>query len=150
MLVMAGQERVYANALCVGIKHLMMEITVHTVEQKWTRKREKMYKSPIEIELNDFVYDIVKKEDEYTVKCIQQVGVNVDKDELIKTLEYDREQYEKGWNDRDNEIVRCKDCEHSKHWYRDKHLCYLWSETGIGVFEDGYCSYGERRKDEID
>lgn len=41
-------------------------------------------------------------------------------------------------------VVRCKDCEHSKHWYSDKRLCYLWSETGIDVFDDGYCSYGKR------
>ena len=45
------------------------------------------------------------------------------------------------------EIVQCKDCKHSEHWYSDKCLCYLWSETGIDVFDDGYCSYGERRKE---
>lgn len=43
------------------------------------------------------------------------------------------------------EIVRCKDCKHSKPWYRDKHRCFLWSETGIDVFEDGFCNYAERR-----
>lgn len=46
------------------------------------------------------------------------------------------------------EVVRCKDCKHSEHWYGDKCLCSLWSELGIDVFEDGYCSYGERREDE--
>lgn len=48
------------------------------------------------------------------------------------------------------QVVRCKDCKHSEHWYGDKNLCYLWSETGIDVFEDGYCSYGKRREDETD
>lgn len=43
------------------------------------------------------------------------------------------------------EIIRCKDCKHSEHWYRDKRRCFLWHETGIGVFEDGYCNYAERK-----
>ena len=47
-----------------------------------------------------------------------------------------------------DELVRCKDCVYSKPWYKDKSLCYLWSETGIDVFNDGYCSYGGSEKKE--
>ena len=43
-------------------------------------------------------------------KAIQNYGINVDKDELIKALSYDRHQYQKGYDDRDAEIIRCKDC----------------------------------------
>ena len=43
------------------------------------------------------------------------------------------------------QIVRCKDCKHSEHWYGDKQRCFLWHEDGIDVFETGYCSYGERK-----
>ena len=43
-------------------------------------------------------------------------------------------------------LVRCKDCKHSAPWYRDKARCFLWHEEGIGVFEDGYCNYGERKE----
>ncbi len=50
--------------------------------------------------------------------------------------------------DKPIDLVRCGECKHSKEWYRDHRLCYLWAETGIPVFEDGYCSYGERRADE--
>lgn len=39
-------------------------------------------------------------------------------------------------------VVRCKHCRHSTEWYGDKRRCFLWHENGIGVFEDGYCSYG--------
>lgn len=46
------------------------------------------------------------------------------------------------------DLVRCGECKHSKEWYGDHRLCYLWSEAGIGVFEDGFCSYGERRTDD--
>ena len=46
------------------------------------------------------------------------------------------------------EIVRCKDCKNSLHWYRDRRRCFLWSEDGVSVFDDGFCSYAERRTDE--
>ncbi len=51
------------------------------------------------------------------------------------------------------EVVRCKDCKYSKHWYRDKRLCRLWygeekPSAPIDVFDDGFCNYGERREDD--
>ena len=46
------------------------------------------------------------------------------------------------------EVVRCKDCANSKHWYADKRRCFLWCETGIGVYENSFCSYGERKEKE--
>ena len=46
------------------------------------------------------------------------------------------------------EIVRCRDCKHSEHWYGDKQRCFLWDENGIDVFEDGFCSYGKRGTDD--
>ena len=42
------------------------------------------------------------------------------------------------------EVVRCKNCANSKHWYADKRRCFLWCESGIGVHDNDYCSYGER------
>ena len=46
------------------------------------------------------------------------------------------------------EIIRCKDCKYCEHWYANKGRCFLWHEGGIDVFEEGFCSYGERRTDE--
>lgn len=46
------------------------------------------------------------------------------------------------------ELIRCKDCKYCEHWYRDKGRCFLWSETGIDVFEDGFCNYAKRRTEE--
>ena len=43
------------------------------------------------------------------------------------------------------EIIRCKDCKNSEHWYRDRRRCFLWSEDGVSVFDDGFCNYAERR-----
>lgn len=43
------------------------------------------------------------------------------------------------------EIIMCKDCKNSEHWYGDKRRCFLWSEDGVSVFNDGFCNYAERR-----
>lgn len=110
-----------------------------------------MYKSPIEIKWNDIVSDAVEKADEYIVRFVQQVGVNVDKDELIKALKYDRGQYENGWNDRDNEIVRCKDCKKyipcQKLPIGTSKWCDLFDRA---TCEMNYCGWGERKEDEIE
>lgn len=58
-----------------------------------------MYESPIQLMMND-MYKQIQVEQEITVyKAIQSIGVNVDKDKLIKALKYDREQYNKGYAD---------------------------------------------------
>lgn len=44
------------------------------------------------------------------------------------------------------EIVRCKNCEYSEHWYGDKCRCFLWVDDGISVFDDGFCNYGKARE----
>ena len=46
------------------------------------------------------------------------------------------------------EIIRCKDCKNSEHWYKDRRRCFLWSEDGVSVWDNGYCNYAERRTDE--
>lgn len=44
------------------------------------------------------------------------------------------------------EIIRCKDCKHSEHWYKDRQRCFLWNEDGVSVFDDGFCNYGELKQ----
>ena len=115
-----------------------------------------MYKSPIEIDYGEVVFEKVGQTEENLFRCIQNISINVDKEELLKALAYDRNQYEKGYADAKAElantedIVHCIDCKHSHHWYRDKAICFLWHESGIDVFEDGYCNYGARRTDGMD
>lgn len=58
-----------------------------------------MYKSPIDIVTTDIITEIVKKQERQVLKAVQNVGVNVDKNELIRALNYDRQQYEKGYAD---------------------------------------------------
>ena len=53
------------------------------------------YESPISI-----LYSKIQTQmEDDVVKAVQSYHITVDKDELIKALRYDRDQYEKGYND---------------------------------------------------
>ena len=43
------------------------------------------------------------------------------------------------------EIIRCKNCKHSERWYGNRRRCFLWSEDGNSVFDDGFCNYAEKK-----
>lgn len=58
-----------------------------------------MYKSPIEVVVSQFQEMIIQQQEEQTCAAVQKVGINVDKQELLKALAYDRGQYEKGYAD---------------------------------------------------
>lgn len=58
-----------------------------------------MYESPIEKIYSDIRTQIEQRDEELTLNAIRDVGINVDKSELIKALQYDRGQYVKGFND---------------------------------------------------
>ena len=101
------------------------------------------YQSPIEI-----VQTQMRSQIEGEIyKAVMNVGVNVDKDELIKALEYDRGQYQKGYNDRDSELVRCKDC---IHW--DEGFTEECGNINSICFHNGwckptwFCADGERKE----
>ena len=57
------------------------------------------YKSPIEIITEEMRIEQVKQLEDNIYKAIQKCNINIDKDELIKALNYDRQQYEKGFSD---------------------------------------------------
>jgi hypothetical protein len=58
-----------------------------------------MYESPIELITTEFTRQINKQTDEAICQAVQSIGVNVNKNELIKALQYDRDQYDKGYKD---------------------------------------------------
>lgn len=58
-----------------------------------------MYESPIELITNDIVSSVAKQMDYNIYRAVLTTGVNVDKEELIKALKYDRDQYNKGFED---------------------------------------------------
>ena len=58
-----------------------------------------MYKSPVDI-FEEISTKITEETDNHIVAEIEKaIGVSVDKDELIKALNYDRNQYNQGYND---------------------------------------------------
>lgn len=61
-----------------------------------------MYKSPIET----IIGEMKMQQEGEICRVVQEVGVNVDKDELIKALQYDREQYDKGYSDGYKDAVK--------------------------------------------
>ena len=44
--------------------------------------------------------------DNQVMKAVMRLGIRVDKEELIKALRYDRDQYEKGYNDGKEAILK--------------------------------------------
>lgn len=59
-----------------------------------------MYVSPITEIVSDVASEIIKdREDSLVMQIKQEILYDIDKEELIKALKYDREQYEKGYQD---------------------------------------------------
>lgn len=59
-----------------------------------------MYDSPIEKIIGEMQSQMVKNEEgQLMVQVSQTIGYKIDRDELIKALNYDRQQYEKGYED---------------------------------------------------
>jgi flagellar biosynthesis/type III secretory pathway protein FliH len=54
----------------------------------------------IQTETQKIAKDITKQHEDYIMYTINQtMGYEVDKDELIKAMQYDRDQYDKGYQD---------------------------------------------------
>jgi uncharacterized lipoprotein YddW (UPF0748 family) len=60
-----------------------------------------MYESPITVytQLDDILEEAHKKTEDYVYNYIFKIGVDVNKEELEKALQYDRHQYSKGYKD---------------------------------------------------
>ena len=63
-----------------------------------------MYKPPIEIVMKEVFQKMNEDFENAVFKAVQKVGINVDKEELLKALIYDRGQYDKGYEDAMNEV----------------------------------------------
>ena len=59
-----------------------------------------MYESPIQRIVGDIVTQMQENEEKQLMATVtQKIGYEVDKDELLKALAYDRGQYDKGYDD---------------------------------------------------
>lgn len=55
------------------------------------------YESPVAVYTQQIMYDIMQKQEDYIMQEIHNCGVTVNKEELVKALAYDRDQYNKGF-----------------------------------------------------
>ena len=58
-----------------------------------------MYKSPIELYTTDLQTKINEQAEGMIMEAVKGIGVDVNKEELTRALQYDRQQYEKGYVD---------------------------------------------------
>lgn len=93
-----------------------------------------MYKSPISMieSISDHITE--KIENELLVKVTTTVGFDVDKEELLKALKYDRGQYDKGYDDAKSEIIYCEECRYGGKclWEANGGYCHMarWKYDG--------------------
>ena len=73
--------------------------TPPTADMCYEALSELSYQSPIEIIMGQLRVEREERVEGEIFKAIQEVGVTVDKDELVKALQYDRDQYAKGFKD---------------------------------------------------
>ena len=100
-----------------------------------------MYQSPIEIIQGQMVTEY----ENGILRAVQKYDIHCNKEELTKALMYDRNQYDKGYKDRDAEIIRCKDC---KYWDNEDDANRCKHEYGgMWAKPNAYCSYAERKTD---
>ena len=97
-----------------------------------------MYKSPIEVittQLNSQIENEV-------LKAVQNIAVNIDKDELLKALQYDRNQYEQGYIDgkQANKWISVDDQFPQDNGYA---LVYINKYKQDAIREYYYCGNGE-------
>ena len=86
------------------------------------------YESPITKIYEDIAHQLAKQDDENCMYAINQtVGYAVDKEELIKALQYDRNQYQKGYEDAMS-VIEDIQAEIDDEWYRVKRDSYERAE----------------------
>lgn len=108
-----------------------------------------MYESPIKV----FQGNLEMQFEGEILKAVQRLDITVDRDELIRALRYDREQYQKGFDDARKgavPVVRCEDCKHLCVWNRKDmyafcpktNIVFLPFEKDTRTF---FCGFGERK-----
>lgn len=111
------------------------------------------YKSPVTLLLDSFDEKVIDN----VYQIVNHYFVDVDKDELLKALRYDRDQYNRGrldgYLEAKKEIVYCKDCRYFGEADSKKpeyHECKYFSDwvTVHYMLENDYCSCVEPKEKE--
>lgn len=102
------------------------------------------YESPINVIMSDVYTQLEVNLEKGVMSAIGNLGVDINKDELIRALQYDRGQYvmgfQDGWRAANEKIVRCKDCRSFLN--EDDGWCL---EMDRNIEPNDFCSYGKRK-----
>ena len=111
-----------------------------------------MYESPITLVQKQMAVELAEQFDGMIFNAVHAVMPVVDKEELLRALHYDRDQYDKGFADGKKaaaeELVRCKDCAYMPEAKVNKKGFLICPASGMEITDDDFCSYGERRSDD--
>ena len=105
------------------------------------------YESPI----TTYWRKVQEDADNEVLRRVLELGVVVDEEELVKALQYDRDQYNKGYldgcTDEASKIIHCKDC----GYYRSKHRVCLGrpGEPVVERFPEDFCSKAVREMEGV-
>ena len=103
-------------------------------------EKEATYVSPITVELHKIQREYNRKLDTLILNEIRKYDVKVDKDELVKALKYDRNQYEKGFADGKKEAAEKILQEVVNAWntgnLNQRELAYICTKNGIELGEN--------------
>jgi hypothetical protein len=105
------------------------------------------YDSPFELVVSDITTQLAQQIDKECWQAIQRVGINVDKEKMLTALKHDAERYreayakghETGYTERDEEIIRCKDCK-----WKGTYACFCKAKDDVQ--DDWFCSEGELKE----
>ena len=85
-----------------------------------------MWESPIKLLQSEMETQLEGE----VLKAVQRVGIDVDKEELLKALKYDREQYQKGYMDAVLSVFKAiKELYHNFSGYDLEHMTKYGNET---------------------
>jgi len=100
------------------------------------------YESPIEKIFGEIHNEVMRKDEENLMTVVSQtVGYTVDRTELLKALQYDRQQYEKGYADAER-ICKNKWIPVSKRLPKDCTAVLIWCPERKNI----YCAYLEEKQ----
>ena len=57
------------------------------------------YEAPIQMQTGEIIRRVCEEQDKKIYEAVLECGINVSKEELVKALNYDRDQYVKGYED---------------------------------------------------
>lgn len=80
-------------------KELKSAMDLYEIKTKVFNPDDYNYESPITVAMQQITYNLMQEQEKYILEQVHNCGVTVNKEELVKALAYDRNQYNKGFED---------------------------------------------------